>query len=158
MIKYALKCSENHRFETWFGSIADFDRLSAAGLVTCPVCDSADVTKMPMAPRIGQADCADRDVVPVADTPDASPPPAPVPAKPLSTPHPAEQALRRMRDFVETNSEDVGRNFASEARAIHDGAAEGRWIRGEAKMEEAKALVEDGIPIAPLPWSSRRQN
>ena len=78
---------------------------------------------------------------------------------PLSAPaSPAEQALTELRKQVEKNSENVGENFASEARKIHDGDAPERPIYGEAKPEDAKALIEDGISVTPLPWANRRTN
>ncbi|MEM7243430.1 MAG: DUF1178 family protein, partial [Pseudomonadota bacterium] len=80
-------------------------------------------------------------------------------AGPLSAPaSPAEQAMAELRKHVEANTDDVGTNFATEARKIADGDAPDRAIRGEAKLDEAKALIEDGIPVAPLPWSKKARN
>ena len=137
MILYALRCANGHRFDSWFGSSADFDRLLAAGHLTCAVCGSGAVEKDLMAPGIG----------------------ATAEASPLSAPaSPAEQALAEMRRRIEASAEDVGRDFADEARRIHEGESPARTIIGEARPAEARALVEDGIPVAPLPWSSRRGN
>jgi hypothetical protein len=138
MIRYALRCDQAHRFDSWFGSSADFERLLDAGLVSCAICGSASVTKDLMAPSIGGAA-------------------APEPAAPLSgPPSPAEQALAELRRRIEAKAEDVGRNFATEARRIHEGLAPERTIIGEARPADARALLEDGIPVAPLPWSSRK--
>lgn len=135
MIRYALRCENAHSFESWFGSSADFDRLQAGGLVACAVCGSSAVVKELMAPSVATA-AAER---------------------PLSTPaSPAQQALAELRRKIEAESEDVGREFAREARRIHDGDAPARPIIGEARPAEAKALLDDGIAVAPLPWSSRR--
>jgi hypothetical protein len=71
---------------------------------------------------------------------------------------PAEQALAELRKRIEAQSEDVGRNFANEARRIHEGVAPERAIIGEARPSEARALIEDGIPVAPLPWPARKSN
>lgn len=140
MIRYALRCDKAHTFDSWFGSSADFDRLLAAGRVECVVCGSVKVAKDLMAPSIASS-------VPAAE------------AKPLSTPaSPAEQALAEFRRRVEAQAEDVGRDFPSEARRIHAGDAPERPIIGEARPAEAKALLDDGIPVAPLPWSPRRTN
>jgi len=137
LIRYALRCENDHRFDSWFGSSADFDRLLAAGHLTCAVCGSGAVEKDLMAPGIG----------------------ATAEASPLSAPaSPAEQALAEMRRRIEASAEDVGRDFADEARRIHEGESPARTIIGEARPAEARALVEDGIPVAPLPWSSRRGN
>jgi hypothetical protein len=135
MIRYALRCDREHRFDSWFGSSDDFDRLTGAGLVACAVCGSSEVAKDLMAPNVTAAT------------------PAPDLRAPAS---PAEQALTEMRRRIEASAEDVGRNFAVEARRIHDGLARERPIIGEARPSEARALIEDGIPVAPLPWSTRR--
>jgi len=135
MIRYALRCDQAHRFDSWFGSSADFDRLLGAGLVACAVCGSSDIAKDLMAPAVAGA----------APEPTLSGPPSP-----------AEQALAELRRRIEAQSEDVGRNFAGEARRIHEGLAPERAIIGEARPAEARALIEDGIPVAPLPWWSRK--
>lgn len=136
MIRYALRCDNAHSFDSWFGSSADFDRLQAAGHVSCAICGSSTVVKDLMAPSVATAQ---------------------QPERPLSAPaSPAEQALAELRRKIEAESEDVGRNFAREARRIHDGEAPARAIIGEARPADAKALLDDGIPVAPLPWSSRR--
>jgi hypothetical protein len=139
MIRYALRCSQDHRFDAWFGSSDDYDRLRAGGLVSCAVCGSTEVEKELMAPRVA--------TIPSEAAPDLS--------RPAS---PAEQALAELRRKVESTSEDVGGRFAEEARAIHDGLAPRRSIIGEAKPAEARALIDDGIPVAPLPWSRNRTN
>ncbi|MXU66866.1 DUF1178 family protein [Oceanomicrobium pacificus] len=148
MIRYALKCSDGHAFDSWFGSSADFDRLQAAGHVACAVCGSPDVTKAIMAP--GVAAKGNKSV----DAPkDESPAPM------LSAPrNPVEKAIAELRAKVEASAENVGRNFAAEARAIHHGEATDRPIIGEAKPSEARELVEEGVPVLPLPWSTRRTN
>jgi len=136
MIRYALRCSEGHGFDSWFASGAEFDRLKAAGLLGCAVCGAAEVEKELMAPRVqGGAE-----------------PPLDAPASM------AERRLTELRRRIEANSEDVGRDFAAEARRIHEGEAPARPIIGEARPAEARALIEDGIPVAPLPWSGRKAN
>ncbi len=137
MIRYALRCTNGHRFDSWFGSGADFDRLSGAGHLACAVCGSGAVEKDMMAPGIGAA---------------AEPAPLSAPASP------AEQALAELRRRIEAEADNVGRDFAREARRIHEGEAPARTIIGEARPADARALVEDGIPVAPLPWISRRGN
>jgi hypothetical protein len=140
MIRYALRCDHAHRFDSWFGSSADFDRLRDAGLLACAVCGSAAVGKELMAPNVAAA---------AATTAE----------RPLSAPaSPAEQALAELRRRIEAQSENVGREFAAEARRIHEGLAPERPIIGEARPADARALIEDGIPVAPLPWSGRKAN
>lgn len=147
MIQYALKCSEGHSFDSWFQSAAAFDKLQRAGMVACAVCGSAQVDKAIMAPSVRPARSAAAETA----SPAAAPPPLSAPATP------AEQALAELRKKVEDTSEYVGMSFAAEARAIHDGDAPERPIYGEAKPEEAKKLIEDGVPVAPLPFMPNRK-
>jgi len=134
MIRYDLKCSKGHRFESWFGSSADYDKLTASGMISCAVCGEATVEKAIMTPRV-------------------------VKERPLSAPaSPAEQAVKELRKKIEDTADNVGKNFAAEARAIHDGDAPERLIYGEAKIEDAKSLIDDGIPVAPLRWSKKKIN
>lgn len=135
MIRYALTCKNDHAFESWFQSAEAFDRLVAAGHVACVVCGATDVVKSLMAPAVRPARKA-------AATPG-----------PLAAPqNPIEAALAAIRRQVEENSDYVGLNFAAEARAMHEGLVPERSIYGEARLEEARKLVEDGIPVAPLPF------
>ena len=144
MIRFALRCAEDHTFDSWFASGADYDRLSAANLLTCAVCGGARVAKDLMAPQLAGA------------AGDAASSPAGIGA--LSRPaSPAEQALTALRRRIEAQSEDVGRDFPAEARRIHAGEAPARSIIGEARPAEARALIEDGIPVAPLPWGAPRK-
>lgn len=151
MIQYALKCSDGHSFDSWFQSAAAFDKLSAAGMVTCAVCGCEKVEKAVMTPRVRPARNA------VAKT--AADKPAPDQIS-MTTPAPEiEEILSELRRKVEETSDYVGKDFATEARKIHLGDAPERAIYGEAKPEEAKALVEDGVPVAPLPFiPSRKAN
>lgn len=149
MIKYALKCKDGHNFDSWFQSSEAFDKLQNSNMLSCAVCGSEDVQKAVMAPRRLKAGAAaaDETVADIADT------------NPLSAPaSPAEQYLSDMRKKIEETSDDVGRNFAKEARKIHDGEAPARAIYGQASLGEVKSLVEDEIPVAPLPWSNRKVN
>ncbi len=155
MINYTLKCANDHRFDSWFQSAAAFDKLKAAGMVACAVCGDTHVEKAMMAPRVRPARSAA--AKPQAPTSAPAPQPASAPG-PLSQPaSAAEQALKELRAHVEANSDYVGKDFASEARAMHEGDAPERPIYGEAKVEEAKALIEDGVPVAPLPFNIGRK-
>jgi hypothetical protein len=146
MIRYALKCADDHRFESWFQSASAFDALAARGHVACPVCGRTDVEKAIMAPRVAKAETAI--AKPAAEAKEV---PA-VPERPLSGPaHPAEQMLRKLREHIEKTSTDVGDRFATEARAMHAGDKDEAPIHGQASPAEARALIEDGVPILPLP-------
>lgn len=145
MIQYALKCANDHSFDSWFQSAAAFDKLAGAGLISCAVCGSSEVEKAIMAPRVSAA----RDM-----TAERAASKAGALSQPAS---PAEQALAELRRKVEKNSDYVGMNFATEARAMHDGDAPERAIYGEARLDEAKKLLEDGVPVAPLPFMPNRK-
>lgn len=148
MIRYSLKCAEGHGFDSWFQSGEAFDTLAARGLVSCPVCGNGKIEKTLMAPSVRPA----RDV--------AGAPVAPSTAGALSTPaSEMETALAALKQEIEKNSDYVGMNFVNEARRIHAGNAPERAIHGEAKPEEARKLIEDGVPVAPLPFlPSRKAN
>jgi len=154
MIQYALKCADGHRFDSWFKSAEAFDKLAAAGMVQCAVCGSDQVEKAMMTPRVRPGRKA-------ADpAPESVPAPVPgaVAERPLSQPaSPAEQAIAELRRKVEATSDYVGSNFASEARAMHQGETPERPIYGEAKPEEARALIEEGVPVTPLPFTPNRK-
>jgi len=138
MIRYSLRCDSGHEFEAWFCSSAAFDEQRAAGHVGCAVCGSTRVEKAIMAPAVA------------AGGKDA-PPEAPL-SRPAS---PAEAMLAEMRRHIEQTSDYVGRDFAAEARRIHEGEADKRAIWGEASLADAKELKDDGIPVAPIPWMRR---
>ena len=135
MIQFSLICDNDHRFDSWFRSADAFDTLLAQGMVTCSVCGSDKVHKAVMAPRVTTG----RD-------------------RALSTPaSPEEKAISEFRRKIEENSEYVGSEFAKEARKIHEGEAEARQIHGEAKLEEARQMLEDGVPVMPLPFLPNRK-
>lgn len=153
MIRYTLTCDQDHQFESWFQSSAAFDTLADGGHLACPVCGSAQVQRALMAPAVA-AKSNKKD--------GAAPSPAQAaPAKtgaPLAGPmSEAEAALAHLRKEVEENSEYVGLKFADEARKMHDGESPERAIYGEAKLDDAKKLIEDGVPVAPLPFLPKRK-
>lgn len=146
MIRYSLRCDAGHTFESWFRDSAAYESLHAAGAVTCADCGSAKVDKALMAPAIAVG----------AAVPEQSAPTQPT----LSAPpeHPMHRMLAALRHEIESNADYVGPRFAEEARRIHDGEADTRAIWGEATSDEARALLEDGIPVAPLPWLVQRDD
>ena len=149
MIKFSLKCDQDHQFESWFKSAAAFDALAQAGHLTCALCGSTKVTKGMMAPRVTTGERREN------RNEDGQKPDAAVPV--LSKPQSAlEEALKALRKEVETSSEYVGDDFVREARAIHIGDAPDRSIYGEARLDEAVALIEEGIPLTPLPFRAKR--
>jgi len=139
MIRFSLKCDNDHGFESWFPSGDAFESLKAQGHVACPVCGSGAVEKALMAPAVRPARKTGGQATLTA------------PANPV------EEALAALRRQIEENSEYVGMNFAAEARRIHAGDAPERAIHGEARADEAKKLLEDGVPVAPLPFLPARK-
>lgn len=155
MIQYALKCADGHEFDSWFQSAAAFDKLVSAGMVSCVVCGASRVEKAIMTPRVRTA----KGAASVSDSasPDQKSSGPAVPG-PLSHPaSPADQAMSDLRRKVEENSDYVGGDFASEARAMHDGDVPMRSIYGEARADEARKLIKDGVPVAPLPFMPSRK-
>ena len=151
MIQFSLKCAQGHQFDSWFQSADAFEKLQASGMVACAVCGSSDVEKALMAPRVRPA----RNAPQTAEDAGAKGKGKGSLSAPAS---PAEQALAELKRKIEQNSDYVGMNFAREARAIHDGTAPERAIYGEARPEEARKLIEDGIPVAPLPFVPGRKS
>ncbi len=141
MIRYTLTCAKGHGFDSWFQNAEAFTSLAAAGQLTCAVCGGAGITKSLMAPNVRPARKAA------------------VPARPdlKATGSDVEAAFAEMRRQIETTSDYVGVNFVAEARAMHEGTVPGRSIYGEARPEEARRLLEDGIPVAPLPFLPNRK-
>ena len=135
MIRFNLACDQDHEFDAWFASSDEFETQGRRGLVTCPHCGSAKVEKSLMAPSV--ASSSSRDTVPMAA---------------LNKEHAELVAqMRKLRDHVVANAENVGSAFGEEARKMHYGETESRGIYGEANREEAVSLLEEGIPVAPLP-------
>ena len=135
MIVFDLKCGHGHVFEAWFGSSEDYEGQQARGLVRCPLCGAQDIKKAVMAPAVA-AKGNQRQTQPAAagsETADM--------AKLLA----AQRAL-------EAESDWVGTRFAAEARARHE-AGTARPVHGEASLAEVKSLLEDGVPVVPLPFS-----
>jgi hypothetical protein len=140
MIRYALTCDQGHDFEAWFGSIGSYDEQVEARAVICPCCGSAAVHKAPMAPAVrkGKAGAA---------------------ATPVNREGRRTYAfLKDLKAHLKANAEHVGPAFPEEARKMHYGESEARSIYGEASIDEAKALKDEGIPALPLPPLPEDQN
>ena len=134
-----LQCRQSHGFEGWFASEDDFQDQLARGLVDCPLCGDAGITKMPSAPRLNLG----------ASEPVAQAAPK---TEVMSAPNAQLQAAwMQLVQKVMANTEDVGERFAEEARKIHYGESDERGIRGQASQEETEALLEEGIAVLPLP-------
>lgn len=150
MIRFSLLCDSGHGFEAWFGGNDDFDDQARRGLVECPVCASTAVAKALMAPALAPGVKGRGEN---GEGASAAPPAAP------PDPHAvAREAMRRLAARVRETTVDVGNRFPEEARRIHYGEAEERGIRGRATPSEARALVEEGIGIAPVPVAPDEAN
>jgi hypothetical protein len=153
MIRYTLRCDLGHAFESWFQSSSVYESQEKRKLVTCPACGSAKVERAIMAPQIVSRKGRDS----------ALPAPAPVPmavadvAAPASTPLMMAQErelrakLKELRDHIVKNADNVGERFPNEARKMHYGDIEHRPIYGEASPDEARALIDEGVEVSPLP-------
>ncbi|GGA38772.1 DUF1178 family protein [Sphingomonas psychrolutea] len=142
MIVFDLRCPQSHVFEAWFGSSAAYEDQRARGLLACPVCGDAEIVKAAMAPNVGAKGNTRTEII----------------AKPQSTTPPSPAALKAALHALATaqaqalaKSQWVGRAFADTARAMHDGEVAAAPIHGETTLAEAKALIEEGVPVAALP-------
>ncbi len=160
MIRYSLSCAQGHAFESWFADAGAFEALARAGQVSCPFCGGTQVEKALMAPAVRPARKVEaREAGAGAHAGALAGQRGAGRAGPASslTRREIEQAIAELRRQVEANSEYVGSDFAVEARRIHDGEALERAIHGEARPDEARRLIEDGIPVMPLPFLPTRK-
>ena len=131
MIKYNLKCENDHNFDAWFSDSSNFEKQIKKNLILCPKCSSTKIEKNIMAPNIGSKKQSYTNA--------------------LKTEKNIEKIIKNVRKHVEKNYEYVGNKFADEARAIHYGEKEEREIYGETSVEEAVDLIEEGVNVTPLP-------
>jgi|SRR5579875_631779 hypothetical protein len=155
MIKFALRCAHGHEFESWFQSGEAFETQSKSGRILCPLCQAKDVTKAIMSPAIASRSGTE-ETKPVAQGQVPSNSQAPSNSNvALLDPRDIEARamLNAFRRYILKETEDVGTRFAEEARKIHDGLVQERPIHGQANVEEARALIEEGIAVLPIPPS-----
>ncbi len=127
MIRYALRCACGHDFDAWFNSAAAYDAQAERGLVDCPSCGGHEIGKAPMAPAVSRSRAAAVDQARM------------------------RAALMAMARQVKRDAEHVGKRFPDEARKIHAGESAERPIWGEATLEDARSLHDEGIAVVPLP-------
>ena len=140
MILFDLQCEKNHKFECWFATSANYEEQLKNKMIVCPYCNSTKIQKSLMAPNINtkstyknskknnQNKLAQNNLV---------------------------NQIKKFRKYIEKNTDNVGKNFAEEARKIYYGETKSRPIRGESTEKEAQELAEEGIPISQLPWQSK---
>jgi hypothetical protein len=169
MIRYALRCERGHTFESWFQDSSSFEKQAKRGLVSCPMCDSVKVQKSIMAPQIPrkgrtaeqrageekvQRAVARKKKAETASAPATTPAaPAPTSPEPLAMAQDTDfrAKLKELRDHIKANADNVGDQFPEQARKMHYGEMEHRPIYGDASPTEAKALIEEGVDVLPLP-------
>ncbi len=142
MILYDLVCPEEHRFESWFRNSGAVDKLVKAGQIACPHCGSTKVQKAPMAPRLAKSSPTE---MAAADKK----------GEVVAAMQKAEQAITQLREVIQKNFEHVGEKFPEEARKMHYGESKKRGIYGEASVEDAKSLVDEGIEVGVVPGPRR---
>lgn len=150
MIRYSLVCDSGHEFESWFRSSGDYDAQQKKKLVACPVCDSAKVEKQIMAPRLGRSHKSEP----------SNPPGDEKTTVAMMSPQEVEfrRKLKELRDHVTKNAEYVGEQFPDLARKMHYEEVEKRSIYGEAKPDEVRSLLDEGVELAPLPMLPENKN
>jgi hypothetical protein len=149
MIRYNLRCEKGHAFESWFQSSTAYESQEKRKLVSCPSCGSVKVERAIMAPRIVSK--KGREAAPQqAPAPEAT---ASSEATPLLMAQELElrTKIKELRDHIVKNADNVGERFPNEARKMHYGDIEHRPIYGEASPEEARALIDEGVEVSPLP-------
>ena len=142
MILFDLSCENEHQFEAWFPSSQKYDEQRKRKLISCPICNSNKVKKALMAPNlnmISKSKSKSKNIKHVS----------------IKNKKSLETNIKKLRKLIETNTKDVGKNFAEEARKIYYGEKKSQSIRGETTKKEAKELIEEGIPCISMPWLSR---
>ena len=150
MIVYSLHCQNGHAFDGWFAGRAAFDEQAASGRLSCPLCESRDISKAPMAPALPSSVGERKQFAASAPVESAAPVAMPKQQIPDEL-RKMRQFMTGMRKYIQDNADYVGPRFPEEARKIHYGETEDRHIYGEASLEEAVDLAEEGIDVAPLP-------
>jgi hypothetical protein len=150
MIRYNLQCERGHAFESWFQSSSAYDSQVKRKLVSCPACGSTKVEKAIMAPQIVSS--RKRQESAAAPTAESTAVAAPTPTSlMMAQERELRTKLKELRDHIVKNADNVGESFPNEARKMHYGEIEHRPIYGEASPDEARALIEEGVEVAPLP-------
>lgn len=140
MILFDLKCENEHLFEAWFPSNSKYEEQVLKNLVVCPYCNTTKVKKAPMAPNINLKNKLNKEKSSNS--------------KNFSKAS-YEKEIKKFKKFIEKNTENVGNNFAEEARKIYYGETKSRAIRGKTNEKEAKELTDEGIPFSNIPWTTK---
>ena len=138
MILFDLCCDHDHVFEAWFASSSQYEDQKKKKLINCPICNSNNIKKALMAPKLKGSKKNSKTI-----------------SQDVLNDSSVIKKFKKFKKFVEENTVDVGKDFTEEARKIHYGETERKSIRGETTKEQAEELLDEGIPIARLPWTSR---
>ena len=156
MIRYTLRCERGHQFESWFQSSAAYESQERRHLIDCPSCGSDKVERAIMAPRVvskkGREPVQKAPAAPVEATPNEST------SLMMAQERELRSKLKELRDHIVKNADNVGDRFPNEARKMHYGDIEHRPIYGEASPEEARALIDEGVEVSPLPTLPEDRN
>ena len=155
MIRYNLRCERGHVFESWFQSSSAYEAQEKRKLVNCPSCGSAKVERAIMAPQIvsNKKGRESAEAAPAPATTTTTEVTAPAASTPLLMAQERElrAKLKELREHIVKNADNVGERFPNEARKMHYGDIEHRPIYGDASPDEARALIEEGVEVTPLP-------
>ncbi|MDH2386867.1 DUF1178 family protein [Bradyrhizobium sp. CER78] len=156
MIRYTLRCEQGHQFESWFQSSSAYESQERRHLINCPSCGSDKVERAIMAPRVvskkGREPARPAPATPVETTPNEST------SLMMAQERELRSKLKELRDHIVKNADNVGDRFPNEARKMHYGDIEHRPIYGEASPEEARALIDEGVEVSPLPTLPEDRN
>ena len=140
MILFDLQCEKNHKFECWFASSENYEKQLKNKMIICPYCNSTEIKKSLMAPNINTKNTSKNNKKS---------------NKQYLAKNNLEKQIKKFKKYIEKNTDNVGKNFAKEARKIYYGETKSRPIRGESTEKEVQELEEDGIPFSQLPWQSK---
>ena len=140
MIKYNLKCHNNHEFESWFSDSSEFDKLNKKGLLDCIFCDSKKISKTIMAPMVSVVKEREDQIDLIKIN------------KKIQN---EKKELLKIRKFIENNFEYVGNNFSKKVREIYYDKKSKKTIYGSTTAKEREELAEEGIEILSLPWINK---
>jgi len=156
MIRYTLRCERGHQFESWFQSSSAYESQERRHLIDCPACGSDKIERAIMAPQIvskkGREPARPAPAAPVEATPAEST------SLMMAQERELRSKLKELRDHIVKNADNVGDRFPNEARKMHYGDIEHRPIYGEASPEEARALIDEGVEVSPLPTLPEDRN
>ena len=140
MILFDLQCDKNHKFECWFASSIKYEEQLKDKMIICPYCNSTKIQKSLMAPNINTKSTSKN---------------SKKNNKKKLAQNNLEKQIKKFKKYIEKNTDNVGKNFAEEARKIYYGETKSRPIRGESTEKEAQELAEEGISFSQLPWHSK---